>query len=77
MRTLRIYSLNNFPLHQSVMLPIVTMLYIISLGLTYLVTGSLYLLTTLFLILPPPYTLTFVFIPDNILCPEVCSVCYK
>ena len=55
MRTLRFYSLNNFPTYHRAILAIVIMLYITSLVLTYLITESLYLLITLlqFLLFPP------------------------
>ena len=43
MRTLRIYSLENFPICHTAMLTIVTMLSITALVLIYLITGSLYL----------------------------------
>ena len=46
MRTLRIYSLSNFQVYNTVAVTIVTMLYITFPELTYLVTGSLYLLIT-------------------------------
>ena len=46
MTTLRIYSLNSFPIYHTAVVPIAIMLYITSLGLMYLITGSLYLLTT-------------------------------
>ena len=46
MKTFKIYSLSSFQIH-STLLTIVTMLYIISPELTYHITGSLYLLTTL------------------------------
>ena len=55
MRTLRIYSRNNFAMYHTAVLTVVIMLYTTSLVLTYLVTGSLYLLTTFLLFpLPPP-----------------------
>ena len=53
MRTLRIYSLYNFPMYHTAVLAIVIMLYITSLVLIYLITESLYLLTT-FLQFPLP-----------------------
>ena len=46
MRTLRIYSLNNFHVYFIALLTIVIILYITYLVLIYLITGSLYLLTT-------------------------------
>ena len=45
MRTFNVYSLNDFQIY-SIVLTIVTMLYITSPELIYLITGSLYLLTT-------------------------------
>lgn len=47
MRTPRIYSL-NFPKCHTAVLAIVSVLHIVSLVLTYLITESLYLLTTFF-----------------------------
>lgn len=55
MRTLRVYSLNNFQLYHTAVLTLLIMLYITSLVFIYLITGSLYLLTT-FLQVPPPPT---------------------
>ena len=40
MRTVKIYSLSNFQIHNTVLLTIVTMLYIIYLGLIYIIIGS-------------------------------------
>ena len=48
MRSLRISSVNNFPVYNTAVLAIVVVLYITSLVLIYLITGSLYLLTTFF-----------------------------
>ena len=45
MRTFKIYSISNFEICNSVSLAIVTILYITLLGLTYFITGSLYLFT--------------------------------
>ena len=58
MRTLRIYSLYNFPVYHTALLTIVIILYIISVVLIYLTTGSLYLLTAFlqFLLSPPLVT---------------------
>ena len=47
MRAFKTYSVNNFQIYNTVLLAIVTMLYITSPGLIYLITGSLYILTTL------------------------------
>ena len=41
----KIYSLNNIQIYNTVSLARVTMLYITSQGLNYLIIGSLYLLT--------------------------------
>ena len=46
MKTLKIYSLRNFQIYSRVLLAIVTMLYITSQELIYLIAGSLYLFTT-------------------------------
>ena len=46
MRTLRIYSINNFHIYYKPVLTIVIMLYVIFLVLLYFIIGSLYLLTT-------------------------------
>ena len=46
MRTLRIYSIRNFPICHTAVLTIVITLYIIPLVLIYLITGSVYFLTT-------------------------------
>ena len=46
MRTFHIYCLSNFQLYNTVVLTPVTMVYITFPELTYLITGSLYLLTT-------------------------------
>ena len=46
LRTLRISPPNNFPIYHIAVSAVVTMLYVTSLVLTYLVTRSLYLLTT-------------------------------
>ena len=54
MRTLKIYSLSNFQICNTVLLTIVTMLYIRSPWLIYFINGSLYLLTTP----PSPISLT-------------------
>ena len=56
MRTLRSYSLNNFPIYHTVVLLIVITLYITALVLVYLITGSIYLLTTFFQFPLPPRT---------------------
>ena len=45
METFKIYSLSNFQICNTVLLTLVTMLYVTSPGLIYLITGSLYLLT--------------------------------
>ena len=47
MRTLRIYSLNNFPIYHIAVLAIIIMLYITYLVLIYLITGNVLLLTFL------------------------------
>ena len=47
MRTLRIYSLNNFHLQHPALLITFIILYITPLVLIYLLTGSLYLLIAL------------------------------
>lgn len=61
MRTLRIYSPNNFSRYHTAVLAIV-MLYITSLVLTDFVTGSLHLFTTFLQFpLPPPHFLTGIF----------------
>ena len=46
MSTFKIYSLSNFQIYHTVLLNIVTLLYITFTGIFYLVTGNLYLLTT-------------------------------
>ena len=46
MRTLKIYSLSSFQMYNTVLLTVVSMLYVTFPGLIYLITGSLYLLTT-------------------------------
>lgn len=46
MRTFEIISLSNFHIYNTVLLPMVTMLYVTSPGLTYFIAGSLYLLNT-------------------------------
>ena len=46
MRTFKIYSLSDFQIYNTVLLTLVTVLYITSPGLTSLITASLYLLTT-------------------------------
>ena len=56
MRTFKIYSLSNLPIYNTVLLTIVTILYIISPRLMYLVSGSWYPL-----ILPTHFTFTFSF----------------
>ena len=45
MRTFKIYSLNNFHIHDTAMLTTVTMLNISFPGHVYFITGSLYLST--------------------------------
>ena len=45
MTAFKIYSLSNFQIYNTVLLTIVTMLYITSSECIYLITGSLYLLT--------------------------------
>lgn len=45
MRTFKIYSCSNLHIHSTVLLAIVSMLYTMSPGLIYFVTGSLHLLT--------------------------------
>lgn len=56
MRTCKIYSLNNFLIYNMVFLAIVTMLYITSPGIVYLMIGSLYLWTTFtHFLCPPPH----------------------
>ena len=45
MKTLKVYSLNNFQICDRVLLAIVIMLYITSQEFIYLIVGSLYLLT--------------------------------
>ena len=60
MRTLRIYSLNNFHIQHTTVLIVFIMLYFTSLVLIYLIIGSLYLLTTFLQFLlpsPPPQPL--------------------
>ena len=52
MRTLRLYSLNSISIYHIAVLAIVIMLYITSLTFIYLMTRSLYLLTTFPLSLP-------------------------
>ena len=55
MRTLRIYYLNNFHIQCTAVFSIFIMLYITSLILIYLITGSLYLLTVFIQVpIPPP-----------------------
>lgn len=56
MTTLRSCSLNNFYVFHTAVLNIVIMLWFLSPGLTYLVTGSLYLLTTFFHPSPPHFS---------------------
>ena len=46
MRIFKSYSLNNFQIYHTVLLNIVTLLYITVTGIFYLVTGNFYLLTT-------------------------------
>ena len=53
-RSFKIHTHSNFQIHNTA-LTIVTKLYIAFLGLTYFITGSLYLLI-LFTILPAPYS---------------------
>ena len=48
MRTLKIYSLNNFPVYPTAVLAIVCTLYIMSSIFVHLITGSLYLLKILY-----------------------------
>ena len=45
MRTFKIYSLSNVQIYNTVLLTTVTLLYITSRRLVYLIAGSLYLLT--------------------------------
>lgn len=52
MRTLRIYTLNNFPIYHLAVLPAVTLPHITSPGLIYLITGSQFLLTIFLQFLP-------------------------
>lgn len=47
MRIFKIYSLSNSQIYNTVLLTIVTMLYITPLGLICFITGSFYLLTPL------------------------------
>lgn len=47
MRTLRIYSLNSFPVEHATVLITLIVLYITSLVFIHLITGGLYLLTAL------------------------------
>ena len=54
MGTLRIYSLNNFPVYQTAVLTVANMLYIASPVLIYLIAGSLYLLLIFFQFPLPP-----------------------
>ena len=61
---MKIYSISNFEICNSVLLAIVTILYITLLGLTYFITGSLYLFTafTYFAhLLPLPLAVTSLF----------------
>ena len=46
MRTLRIYSLNQFQIYQTAVLTTIIMRYVTSPVLIYLITGGLYVLTT-------------------------------
>lgn len=55
---LRIYSLNSFPIYPTVVLAILVLLYIASLGVIYLLPGSLYVMT-IFLQFPLPSPSTF------------------
>ena len=59
--TLKFYSLSKFQVYSIVLLSLVTLLYITSLKHTHLITGSLYLLTNifLFLIIPSPWQSNF------------------
>ena len=59
MGTLKIYSLRNFQICNTVLLTIVTRLYIISPWLTYFITGSL------FPLIPFAYTSTPTITSDN------------
>ena len=43
MRIFKVYSLGNSQIHNMILLIIVIMFYIISSGVNYLITGSLYL----------------------------------
>ena len=45
MKAYKIYSLSNFQIYSSVLLTVVTLLYIASPGLIYSITGSVYLST--------------------------------
>lgn len=53
MKTLKIYSLNHFPLYDTAVLAIVIMLYITFLVLLYLIIRSLDILTTFLQFLHP------------------------
>ena len=60
MKIFKTKSLSNCQIHNTVLVTIVTLtMFIISLGLIYLITASLYLLTTLipFTDIPPPNSL--------------------
>ena len=48
MRTFKIYSLSNFQICNTVLLIVAVIIYIISPGPTYFISGSLYLLLTSF-----------------------------
>ena len=52
-RTFKTYSLRNFQVHNTVLLTIVTMLYIKSPELNHLITECFYDLTNIFPLLPP------------------------
>ena len=53
-RNFKIYSLSNFQIYHKVLLTIVTLLYVISPGIIYFITGSLYLLTSFTHFVYPP-----------------------
>ena len=55
MKTFKIYSLINFQIYTTILLTIVTMLYITSPGPIYFITGSLYLLTIFTHFTRPPH----------------------
>lgn len=66
-RTFKFSSLSNFQIHSTVLLSRVSMLYVTPPGLTYLLTGSSYLLTTSPISIPVEksvnYFLPFIFLP--------------